>query len=31
MSLPDWLVKNQVNGFDGQWKLDTWRYIQQKS
>ena len=24
MSLPDWLVKNQVSGFDGQWKRDIW-------
>ena len=27
VSLPDWLVKNQVSGFDGQWKLDTWRFL----
>ena len=27
MSLQDWLIGYQVSGFDGQWKLDTWRFL----
>ena len=27
VSLQDWLIGYQVSGFDGQWKLDTWRFL----